>query len=276
MYIKDHNKLYLLDLGRMKMPRGAFLGDLDVSTPAAQEIIEFPISASLIDGPEGRILYDTGCHPDAMKEDGRWPASFQAEYPWSGSEECELPNRLEQLGLGPNDIDYVVLSHMHSDHAGCVEFFKKSQVIVHRAEYQAAMQDYQTNNPDSYYATKDISHWVKSNLNWRFIESDESELALTSEVTLLNWGPGHSAGMLGLELSLAESGNIILASDAAYSAANYGLPARPSQFMQFPKQTMETLEVIRTRAERTSADVWFGHDLDQFLNLRRSTEGWYE
>ena len=276
MYLPQHQKLYLLDLGKMKMPRNGFIGDLDPSDTFAQEIVEFPISACLIEGPEGRILYDTGCHPDAMKENGRWPEWFQTEFPWSGDEACQLPNRLEQLGLGPNDIDYVILSHMHSDHAGCVEFFKQSQVIVHEAEYQSALTDYQVKNSDSYYAIRDIEHWIKLDLNWRFIKQHETELVLTSQVTLLNWGPGHSAGMLGLEVALADSGYIILASDAAYSAINYGPPAMPSKFMQFPELTMRTLENIRKRAVKKSAQVWFGHDEAQFASLRQSTEGWYE
>ncbi len=109
-------RLFLLDLGRMHMQRSGFLGDLPENDPTGKEIVEFPISACLIDSFEGRILYDTGCHPDAMKPNGRWPQDFKAQFPWSGDESCLLPNRLEQLGLGADDIDNVVLSHLHSDH----------------------------------------------------------------------------------------------------------------------------------------------------------------
>ena len=64
------SKLFVLDLGRMRMARKSFFGDLARNDPAADELVEFPISAYLVEGPEGRILSDTGCHPDAMKADG--------------------------------------------------------------------------------------------------------------------------------------------------------------------------------------------------------------
>ena len=122
------NRLFVLDLGRMRMARRSFFGDLAEGDPSATEMVTFPILAYLIEGPDGRVLYDTGCHPDGMKPQGRWSGSFKRGFPWSAGpdgEACHLPNRLEQLGLGPDDIKHVVLSHMHSDHAGCVEFFRK-------------------------------------------------------------------------------------------------------------------------------------------------------
>ncbi len=273
------NRLFVLDLGRMRMARRSFLGDLANDDPAAAEMVTFPVSAYLIDGPEGRILYDTGCHPEAMTPDGRWSGSFQADFPWEpgpDGEACQLPNRLEQLGLGPDDIRHVVLSHMHSDHAGCVEFFRKSQIIVHRAEMDLARAYHRRRDPDSSYAWKDVAQWLALDLDWRFVEDHERELVLSEAITLLNWGAGHSAGMLGLEVDLEETGAVILASDAVFTLENFGPPARPSGYPLAPGKAARTVETIRTRARRLNAKVWCGHDMAQFMNLRHSTEGCYE
>ena len=113
-------------------------------------------------------------------------------------------------------------------------------------------------------------------LNWRFVETHETELSLTDRVKLLNWGPGHAAGMLGLEVSLDETGPIILASDALFTLENYGPPARPPGYPLSSADAARTVEEIRTRARRLSAQVWCGHDMLQFMGLRHSTEGWYE
>lgn len=273
------NRLYVLDLGRMHMSRSVFFGDLVENDLSAQQIIEFPICAFLIDTPDGRILFDVGCHPDAMKPYGRWSDSFQESYPWSAGpdgEACQLPNRLEQLGIGPNDIKYVVLSHMHSDHAGCLEYFSKSQVIVHQNEYGAALDAYKRKDIDSSYAWKDIEQWTSQDMNWRFVNNDEQVLMLTDRVTVLNWGPGHAAGMLGLSVSLEEAGNIILASDSVFTMENYGPPARPQGFSVAPHNAVRTVERIRALADRLSAQVWCGHDMSQFMDLEKSTTGWYE
>lgn len=273
------NKLFILDLGRMHMTCSSFFGDLAENDPLNEKIVEFPISAYLVEGPEGRILYDTGCNPDAMKPQGRWSESFQSQFPWSAGPDgdaCHLPNRLEQMGLGPDDIKYVVLSHMHSDHAGCVEYFQKSQVIVHRNEYNVTLESHKRKDTDSSYAWKDAEQWVNRDMNWRFIENHEKELSLTEHVTLLNWGTGHATGMLGLDLSLDETGHVILASDAVFTMENYGPPARPQGYSVSATGAARTVEEIRSRAERLSAQVWCGHDMTQFVGLRHSTEGWYE
>jgi glyoxylase-like metal-dependent hydrolase (beta-lactamase superfamily II) len=165
---------------------------------------------------------------------------------------------------------------MHSDHAGCVEFFRKSEVIVHRQEYDAALESYKRRDIDCSYAWRDTEQWIKQDMNWRFVENHETELSLTEQVTLLNWGVGHAAGMLGLDLSLHETGHIILASDAIFTLENYGLPVRPQGYNISPANAARTVEQIRTRAERLSAQVWCGHDMTQFMGLRHSTEGWYE
>lgn len=273
------NKLFVLDLGRMHMARESFFGDLAQNDPLAKDIVEFPISAYLMEGSGGRILYDSGCHPDAMKPDGRWSEPFQARFPWSAGpdgEACHLPNRLEQLGLGPDDINHVILSHMHSDHAGCVEFFRKSQVIVHRNEFDVALAYQKRRDPDSSYAWRDFEQWMNRDMNWRFVEDHEKELSLSEHVTLLNWGAGHAAGMLGLDISLDETGHIILASDAILTMENYGPPARPAGYHVSAANAARTVEEIWTRSKRLSAQVWCGHDMTQFMGLRHSTEGWYE
>ena len=101
-------------------------------------------------------------------------------------------------------------------------------------------------------------------------------LSLTEQVTLLNWGAGHAAGMLGLDVSLDKTGHVILASDAVFTLENYGPPPRPLGYPVSPANAARTVEAIRNRAERLSAQVWCGHDMAQFMGLRRSTEGWYE
>lgn len=273
------NKLFLLDLGRMHMLRSSFFGDLAENDPSASEMVEFPISAYLIEGPQGRILYDVGCHPDAMKPQGRWSETFQSQFPWSegpDGEACHLPNRLEQMGLGPDDINHVVLSHMHSDHAGCVEFFQKSQVIAHRNEYDVALEYHKRRDADCTYAWKDTEQWANQDMNWRFIEVHEKELSLTEKITLLNWGSGHSPGMLGLDVSLDDTGHVILTSDAIFTTENYGPPPRPARFHISATNAARTVEEIRNRAARLSAQVWCGHDMEQFMSLRHSTDGWYE
>ena len=54
------------------------------------------------------------------------PTGLQDFFPYEKvSDDEHLDSRLKQLGLAPGDIDYVVLSHLHFDHAGNVKLFKE-------------------------------------------------------------------------------------------------------------------------------------------------------
>jgi glyoxylase-like metal-dependent hydrolase (beta-lactamase superfamily II) len=262
-------QLHVLDLGRLRMRSSVLVG----SNPSVfPELVEVPVSAYCIDHPDGRVLFDTGCHPQAMGPNGRWSREFQRDFTHIGGEECALPQRLAQIGLGPGDFRYVVLSHMHCDHAGCVEFFHKSQLVVHADEFAATLDAYKQRD-ESAYAWQDTNAWIASALEWRQITSEEGDLDLNSQVRILNFGRGHAFGMLGLFVQLPDTGKIVLASDAVYCAEN--LQSILPRYIGDAAGYHATLDRIRTLSAE-GAQVWYGHDPRQFATLRMSAEGWYE
>lgn len=273
-------RMHVLDLGRMHIDRSLLVARATQATRSnpsrPAELVEMPILAYLVDHPEGRILYDTGCNPHGPGPDGHWPAAMQDGFPYTGGEECQLPNRLAQLGLGPDDIRHVVISHMHYDHAGCVELFRKSRLIVHEDELSAALRLYAMGPRPSPYCWAEMHRWVPLGLGWHPLAQDEGDVELADGVTILNWGSGHAYGMLGLEVRLRGTGTVILTSDAVYCGENYGPPVRMPGIARDTLGVARTIERIRRRAERSRAQVWFGHDMAQFRTLRSSTEGWYE
>lgn len=64
-------KLYVLDLGKIVMK-----GDNPVTDEKEGGEAAIPVCAFLIDSPEGKILFDAGCHPQAME--GAWPEAMCA------------------------------------------------------------------------------------------------------------------------------------------------------------------------------------------------------
>lgn len=276
----DDMKLFVLDLGSMKMDKSLIVAKANLATvdePARPaEFVQFPISAYLLQTSRQKVLFDTGCNPDAMGEFGRWPRSFQKTYPYFGTEECQLPNRLRQLGIGPDDIDVVILSHMHNDHAGCVEFFKRSKIFVHSDELSAAMRSYALHLEPTPYIWKDIDRWSRHKHDWYLVDRDEGDILLMSDVTILNLGAGHSFGMLGMHVTLKQTGGVILASDALYCAGNYRDSLNPPGVLIDSLGWERTAKRIKWLEHSTDSQVWFGHDAVQFSSLKKSTEGYYE
>lgn len=278
--VKPKPKLYVMDNGRMRMDKNWMIAMHNPATiyepnkPA--EFVEFPIYTVLIDHPEAKILFDTACNPNSMGPQGRWGEMTQQMFPWTASEECYLHNRLEQLKVRPEDIDYVVASHLHLDHAGCLEMFTNATIIVHEDEFNGTLQSYARNQKEGAYVWADIDAWIKNNLQWRTIKPREDNLELVPGIRVLNFGSGHAWGMLGLHVEMPETGGIILASDAIYTAESYGPPIKPPGIIYDSLGYASTVEKIRRLAKETNSQVWFGHDGEQFKRFRKSTEGYYE
>lgn len=274
-------ELHVLDLGRIRLDRNFIVAGSTFASPGLPgsgmgELIDIPISAYLVKHEEGHILYDTGCHPDCMGADGRWPAELQRDFPWTGTGECTLPSRLRALGLAPDDIATVVLSHLHNDHAGCVEFFRKSTVYVHEDELAGAMLHYVQHHHRTSYVWKDMDAWTRAPINWRLVARDEPDIDLVDGVRILNLGSGHSYGMLALTVALKRRRGVLLASDACYCRESLGPPTRLPGFLHDSLGFRRTIDRLRRTADRRGLDIWFGHDAEQFGTLIKSTEGHYE
>ncbi|MFZ8100141.1 AhlS family quorum-quenching N-acyl homoserine lactonase [Staphylococcus arlettae] len=277
---KERMKIYVLDNGRMKMDKNLMIANANHATleapNAPNEMHEFPIYTVFIDHPDAKILFDTACNPNAMGENGRWISATQKAFPYFADESCHLPNRLEQIGVDPKEVDFVVASHLHLDHAGCLEYFTNATIIVHDDELSGAMKTYALNQQAGAYIWADIDAWIKSNLTWRTVSKEDDNLKLVEGVRVLNYGSGHAWGLIGLEIESSELGTIILASDAIYTKESMGTPFKPPGILYDSIGWTKSVEKIKKLADEKNAQIWFGHDGEQFQGFRKSTEGFYE
>lgn len=273
-------KLYVLDNGRMRMDKNLMIAGSNQATldnpNAHNEMFEFPIYTVFIDHPEAKILFDTACNPNSMGENGRWINQTQKAFPYTADESCYLPNRLEQINVDPSEVDYVVASHLHLDHAGCLEYFTNATVIVHDDELNGTMQTYARNQKAGAYIWADIDAWIKNDLTWKTIKPYEDNLEIVKGVKVLNFGSGHAWGMIGLEVETQELGTLILASDAIYTAESMGDILKPPGILYDSIGWARSVEKIKRLAKEKNAQIWFGHDGNQFEGFRKSTDGYYE
>jgi len=99
-----------------------------------------PIYAWVIEHPEGIIVVDTGENARVAE-----PGYFPWWHPyyrlgvraWVPSEE-EIGPQLQALGIQPTDVRWLVMTHLHTDHAGGLHHFPKVEILVSRTEYQLA------------------------------------------------------------------------------------------------------------------------------------------
>jgi len=257
-------KLYVMANGTAPdMPRESL-----VSTGAPfdpKDVVPIPIMTFLIDHPDGMVLYDTG-----------WSKLERAPRAWPISDDEMVLSRLGKIGVRPKDIRYVVCSHLHVDHAGGLENFKKSEIIVSDVELTNVARLHFLNQVAPPYIKADVDAWVRAGLRWKLIGDEGKIVKFLDGIHLLSFGSGHSFGMLGLLLELPKTGNVILTSDAIYCQGNLGPPVRLPGVIRDPEGYKKTLKRILKITEEYHAALWFGHDMEQFNGLVKSDEGYYE
>lgn len=99
-----------------------------------------PIYAWVVEHPEGIIVIDTGETAKAS-EPGYFP-SWHPYYRFGVKEwvqpEEEIGPQLQALGLSPADVRWVIMTHLHTDHAGGISHFPEAEFLVSRDEYRQA------------------------------------------------------------------------------------------------------------------------------------------
>lgn len=264
-------KVYVIGCGRMNNDANLSqqlwnMATRDNPNPPARWY-QGPSYAVLIEHPTaGYILYDMGSNP---LSDEIWPKSLSNECFYSPVEGETMEEGLATLGLEPKDINYVVISHMHMDHIGNMMLFNETAdfyVSRKEAEYAFCLVS-ATPDPTKhgFYNRSDVLADRKS---LTYVDEDTEDLFPGIDAVLL---PGHTPGVMGLVLHM-DGGTLMLVSDAMNSSMNWeGLPGVCADPITYRKSVAK----IKKLRDKYDAEVWFGHDIDQFNSLKKIPE-YYE
>ena len=244
-------------------PGRAMRSRQDKDKPA--EWIDVPTHCVLVDTPDGKLLWDTSCPRDW---EDRWaPTGLQDFFPYDRVGEDEyLDSRLQQLGLSPGDIDYVVLSHLHFDHAGNAGLFKETNAKL-------VCSDVEKEFAFGFEGAFTGAH-LKADYEDLQFETVSGDAEVLPGVSFIQT-PGHTPGSMSMRIDLPETGTMIFTADAVYMGASYGPPAVPAAIVNNLEQFYSSVEKIRGIAEQSNATVVFGHDPEQIHKLRTAPTGNY-
>jgi glyoxylase-like metal-dependent hydrolase (beta-lactamase superfamily II) len=265
-------RLHLLDLGGLEYDEGWPLAAAGVSTlsepspPAARRRVA--MIAAVVEHPKaGPILFDTGAAP-AFRE--LWPPVVQELFAITRyDDEHHLDAALQAAGYGVDDVRAIVLSHLHLDHAGGLELFRGRDVpvYVHADELRNAFYAVATGQDLGAY----LPHYLDFSFNWQPFDGEHVELFDGFELHRL---PGHTPGLVGLRLDLANAGTFFLTSDQFHLRENYEGPQPLGWLLRDHAAWWRSYRVVRTIADRTGARLVFGHDADVLAELR--SESFYD
>jgi N-acyl homoserine lactone hydrolase len=245
---------------------GSEESDLAVFAPLDPRVgtkLEVPFFFYLVEHPAGRVLFDTGTHPSVAT------CPEQRLGAWAKGIDCN-PHQaplelLAAVGVGPHDIDYVAMSHLHYDHAGGLEFFPDATVLVQCRELEVAHWPpvYQR----QFYTTVDFEHTT----SWLELEGDYDVFG-DGRVRLFTT-PGHTEGHQSL-LVILDDGAVILAGDAAYTPWTFEQSIVPA-IVADPAAMVRSWGRIRALRRQYDAEVLFTHDTEYRETTRLAPERWY-
>jgi N-acyl homoserine lactone hydrolase len=234
-----------------------------------------PIYAFVIEHPEGVIVVDTG-ETARVSEPGyfpRWSPFFRFAVRERVEPEEEIGPQLERLGIRPSDVRWVVMTHLHTDHAGGLHHFPHNEILVSGTELEYAKG---LRGRLRGYVNKPWPAWFHPttiDLPPVAFGPFPRSLALTAagDVTLVPV-PGHSPGQLAV---LVDEGDhsAFLAGDSSYTqdAMLRGAVDGVGSDEQAERMTHER---IRVYAEVTPTVYLPSHDPDTAVRLaERRTVG---
>jgi N-acyl homoserine lactone hydrolase len=202
-------RLHFFDCGTLQCDKSLITMGRDMG-----KMIDIPVPFFVILHPKGTLLYDTGMAKEVAEDPKRhWGKVADIYKPHMQPQQYCTNQLLSHLGIKPESVQFIVLSHLHSDHAGGLRDFPNARILVQRSEMQWAYTADFYQKPA--YIRADFDHAFKylPLEGWR-----DSPYDVFGDGSVQVWFmPGHTPGHQALSVRLAHSGTFLLTGDACYT-----------------------------------------------------------
>lgn len=236
-------RLHVFDCGELSFPDISAFGLNNSDT----DVRRMFVPCYLIRHPEADLLWDAGLDPAIAGQGVVDGGAFTMTYARS------LLDQMDDMGLGPDDVDFIALSHLHFDHVGAAKQFPKARLLIQAAEYEAAFL-----HPDDYGGVYDLEWYGDLAGNPRQLLTDDHDVFGDGSVMIVS-APGHTPGHQVLLVKLRSTGPVLLSGDLFHFRATRRLRAVPT-FNSDANQTLASMDKIERLIADTGAALWIEHD----------------
>lgn len=219
-------KIHILHTGLVKVDRSlpfhglyrnplAFTGLLR----SERNQVTLPVSSYLIEHPRGLVLVDTGWNKMVRKSNWRElgpQVQINTGYLPNG---WAVDERLAGLGYRPEDIDVVLLSHLHCDHVSGLKHVKTAKkILVSEPEWRVANRLPMVYLPHEWRGVNVETYQYQRTGFGPFGESYD----VFGDGSLLQvHTPGHATGMSATLVRGRDGKYVLLAADTGYASVSW-------------------------------------------------------
>src|SRR5256885_1845503 len=245
--------LYALQNGFMGAQRSLlFYGEY------AEARTQIPITCYVVRTSDAVILFDTGVAPRAV------PGLMRNDSFARFTDEDLLVHRLDGLGLEPSNVDLVVISHLHYDHAGGAALFSGSELIVQKDEYAYAHYPAPFFAPFYYRKNFDLP-----GSRWRLLDGDTE---LVPGVTVLRTD-GHTPGHQSLFGGRPDGPPVFGAGDSCSWKEHIDQERVPG-VVWAPPRALHSIKKLKTVARLTGGRIFPSHDPVFWQTVKQAPEAY--
>ena len=199
--------------------------------------LQFVFSCYLVKHGSDYMIWDTGFGPNAGET----------------APKMTLPEQLAKIGVKPEQVKYVGISHYHGDHIGQAGSFPAATLLIGKGDWDLLVSGRQPEGVNG----APLKHWLSEGGKVEALANDKDVFGDGSVMVL--YTPGHTPGHHSLLVKLAQTGPVILTGDAAHFHENYDSNGVPS-FNHDRAQTVASLDRIKKIAAGMKATVVIQHD----------------
>ena len=269
-------KIYAIQTGTVEVKKNQVVGKGSgagrlINVLFGREWVEppVPIYSWVIEHAEGVIVVDTG-ETARTSEPGyfpRWQPYYKLAVGFHVKPEDEIGAQLKQMGINSKDVTKVILTHMHTDHAGGLHDFPQSAIYVNMSEYkrtrgfQGQIDGYPSQRFPKWLSPKpiefDSDKFGSFDKSWNITTKGDVKVVPT---------PGHTPAHVSVIVTL-EDISYFLAGDTSYTEENL-LRKIPDGVSPDPNQAVETMQNILNFAKQRPTIYLPSHDPNSALRLK--------
>lgn len=227
-----------LDCGtaEFKDMNGFFSDRPGVYPPGAGKVTD---SCYLIRHGDQQMVWDTGLPAETkdkpMSENGMTAAIGKT-----------LAEQLQQVGVKPQDVEIVGISHMHGDHIGQAAQFTNARLLIGKRDFEMLSGK----KDDS------LKGWRTAGKPVTLVNSDTDVFGDGSVVAI--YLPGHTPDHLGLLVNL-KGGPVLLTGDLYHTTIARQKRSQPS-WNASHDDTLKSMDKFEALAKKTQAKVIIQHE----------------